>query len=517
MLVSPPIEAAAAAGREPAGTGSIAENFSPEHRQKTRGVQKGGLGVFAKLLAGLLRNTHAAAGQDRTPEHGPDAADFLINGVFPGVPTAPEFETVSESPGGPEKKIRIKNPGKAEFAGGNEKPPLPSGRNIPAGLALIPERAPGTVQNPGENPGLPEAAETGGNRLSPAGSAGGKPAVNFREGPKPLAGGESAGPAADAAEGLPGEKIAGQPLPGARGREDPGNPEPPVVTGEPEGREGRAGDGRTPAAGEESGTPYPGAPAQFRAAGELRNLRGNEKTGDSKGEARNRDKRRERFSLEVRDLRTPQAEGKLIGDELRSTPGPGKDHEKTQGPRGETELLVELRSGSAKTQGEISAEGENRPVLSFRDMLARELHQNLNNDIVRHGSILLRNGGEGLIKLSLKPESLGNVKIRLEMAENKVTGHIIVESDEALRAFEREIHALEQAFRDSGYEGVSFDIAHTADQGRQERQWKEGELFFVQPLAAAAYDTAGDSPANGIPEPGLTALSPGQPRINMLV
>jgi flagellar hook-length control protein FliK len=177
---------------------------------------------------------------------------------------------------------------------------------------------------------------------------------------------------------------------------------------------------------------------------------------------------------------------------------------------------VELRSGGAKTQGEISAERENRPVLSFQDMLARELNQNLNNDIVRHGSILLRDGGEGLIKLSLQPDSLGNVKIRLEMAENQGPGQIMVESDEALRAFERDIHSLEQAFRDSGYEGVSFDIAHTPDQGPGGQDRQRRETDFLQPLAAAAYDTAGDSPVNGIPEPGLSVLGPGQPRIDVL-
>jgi flagellar hook-length control protein FliK len=129
-------------------------------------------------------------------------------------------------------------------------------------------------------------------------------------------------------------------------------------------------------------------------------------------------------------------------------------------------------------------------------MLARELHENLNTDIVRHASIILRDGGEGIIRLNLKPEALGNVKIRLEMTENKIAGQIIVESDEALKAFEQEIRALEQAFRDSGFDGASIEMAVSRDGGENGagRQWQEGEAspFFSERLAATNYDNASD-------------------------
>jgi flagellar hook-length control protein FliK len=182
-------------------------------------------------------------------------------------------------------------------------------------------------------------------------------------------------------------------------------------------------------------------------------------------------------------------------------------------------LLVELRGGGARAQAEISGERENRPVLSFRDMLARELHQNLNGDIVRHASILLRDGGEGLIRLSLKPESLGNVKIRLEMTENKVTGHILVESDEALRAFEREIHVLEQAFRDSGFEGADLDIAFAPEGGQPggERREREGDAPFLRRLAASGYDAAGETLSGESSGFSAGPYGQGQTRINLLV
>jgi hypothetical protein len=134
---------------------------------------------------------------------------------------------------------------------------------------------------------------------------------------------------------------------------------------------------------------------------------------------------------------------------------------------------------------------------------------------------MLRDGGEGTIRLSLKPESLGNVKIRLEMTDNKIAGQIIVESDEALRAFEQEIRALEQAFRESGFEGASLEMAVAADGGQNGAggQWKEGEAspFFSERMAASIYDAASyeDLPAEG--SSWFTGSSAGQAQVNLLV
>jgi flagellar hook-length control protein FliK len=122
-------------------------------------------------------------------------------------------------------------------------------------------------------------------------------------------------------------------------------------------------------------------------------------------------------------------------------------------------------------------------------MLSRQLNDNLAGDIVRQASIVLSDGGQGTIKLSLKPETLGNVKIRLEMAENRITGHIIVDSEEALRAFEKEVHTLEQAFKDSGFESATLDANLASNNGQSGRQW-DGDTrpYFSERFVAGSYD-----------------------------
>jgi hypothetical protein len=166
----------------------------------------------------------------------------------------------------------------------------------------------------------------------------------------------------------------------------------------------------------------------------------------------------------------------------------------------ERELTVELRPAGERT---FAGEGrgaetavETRPG-GFADLLAEQLAGDLSSDIVKQAAIVLRDGGEGTIRLSLKPETLGKVKIHLEMAENKISGHIFVESEEALRAFEKEVHTLEQAFRDSGFADASLDLSGNGN------GWKGEETgpFFSERFAASSYDSAS--------EPGVFSGMPG--------
>jgi flagellar hook-length control protein FliK len=216
-------------------------------------------------------------------------------------------------------------------------------------------------------------------------------------------------------------------------------------------------------------------------------------------------KNRDKLNLELRDFRSAAADN-VQNQELKVT-------EETDAG-GETHLVVELRSGGDNRET-ADMFREIRPARSFENILARELHQNLNGDIVRHASIVLRDGNEGTIRLSLKPESLGNVKIHLEMTENKIAGRIVVESGEALRAFEREIRSLEQAFRDSGFAGAALEMAVASGGGRNgaDRQWRGEETspFYSARLAASAYDApAGDA------EPVEFSSGAIQSRIDML-
>jgi len=214
-----------------------------------------------------------------------------------------------------------------------------------------------------------------------------------------------------------------------------------------------------------------------------------DKDGRAKlGEAQNRS-RKDKLSFEVRDMRSG-ADGQ---NGVMQVKAGAEIAERAQNvPVKEITLELKLPS-QAQSSAQTSWETRSGTA-AIENLLARELHQNFNGDIVRHASMALHDGGEGIIKLALKPDSLGNVKIHLKMSENKVTGHIVVESEEALNAFKKEITSLEQAFRESGFTNAQLNLSLTADQ--RNADWQEQKApSFLPGIAASRYDESykGDS------------------------
>jgi flagellar hook-length control protein FliK len=205
-------------------------------------------------------------------------------------------------------------------------------------------------------------------------------------------------------------------------------------------------------------------------------------------EIRNRTRREMRsangVSIEVRDFRTSEA------DALNNSQKPFSVVEasaaRVQSETPVREITLELRLPEHNNSAPQTT-WETKASTALENMLARELHQNFNGDIVRHASMALRDGGEGTIRIALKPESLGNVKIRLEMSENKITGIIFVESEESLNAFRREITSLEQAFRDSGFTNADLNLT-LANDGQSRQEWNREANSFTSQMAASRYE-----------------------------
>jgi flagellar hook-length control protein FliK len=195
-------------------------------------------------------------------------------------------------------------------------------------------------------------------------------------------------------------------------------------------------------------------------------------------------------AVEVRDFRTGESDG--LNNSQKSFSVVETSMGRAQGETSVREVTLELRLPEQNNSAPQTT-WETRAGTALENMLARELHQNFNGDIVRHASMALRDGGEGTIRIALKPESLGNVKIRLEMSENKITGIIFVESEESLNAFRREITSLEQAFRDSGFINADLNLTLTQD-GQSQREWRDVDSFTSQ-TAASRYEESFDDAA----------------------
>ena len=229
-----------------------------------------------------------------------------------------------------------------------------------------------------------------------------------------------------------------------------------------------------------------------------------------------RGNRRGRVNVEVTDLRTETQTSSTGTNEA-----PAKSFlNATRVAAADAEIHVDLRSVKAEAARQGTSQTSSYWA-GFEDVLARELRGNLSTDIVRNAAFIIRNGGEGTIRLSLNPASLGDVKIRLELSENKITGQIIVQSDDAFRAFEREISVLEKAFKDSGYSETSLDMSLAQDQwnfGQEEQGLEREHLPLNQLLASSRYETEDFSFQGeaGFPD-GNPAASSGRKAVNLLI
>ena len=200
--------------------------------------------------------------------------------------------------------------------------------------------------------------------------------------------------------------------------------------------------------------------------------------------------RRERVAFEIRDQRTM-----VDVSQTRTFMTAEASATRVTDPLSVHEMTLELRLPEFNNAGQAAqSTWEVKAQSTMENMLARELHNNLNGDIVRHASIALRDGGESTIRLALRPDNLGNVKIRLEMTDNKITGYILVESEEALNAFKKEIASLEELFKESGFADANLDLS-LSDDGNNARQRKEDA--FTSGIAAVSYEeTLPDSAEN---------------------
>lgn len=171
---------------------------------------------------------------------------------------------------------------------------------------------------------------------------------------------------------------------------------------------------------------------------------------------------------------------KISVEDLRSMPSAQADaaiHTTASESRVETDNSVDMVidfSGKAQnasqggdlqnTQNGNEAQKTNQ---TFSAMLTQEI-RDAAADFVQAGKIVLRDNNAGEIRLHLRPENLGAVKINLELSEGKrVTGTVTVASKEAYEAFEKNLDNLAEEFKQNGFEFAEFNLNWSGFSGQE--------------------------------------------------
>ena len=101
-------------------------------------------------------------------------------------------------------------------------------------------------------------------------------------------------------------------------------------------------------------------------------------------------------------------------------------------------------------------------------------------DIVKQTGILLKDANQGEIRLILRPEALGKVRIRLNLDENNIAGRIFVENINVKDAFNSTLEELQRALRDSGFNAANLEVSVQGD-GAGESRGRDDRPVFVHP------------------------------------
>ncbi|MCD1654827.1 flagellar hook-length control protein FliK [Treponema zuelzerae] len=121
---------------------------------------------------------------------------------------------------------------------------------------------------------------------------------------------------------------------------------------------------------------------------------------------------------------------------------------------------------------------------SFTRMLSSEISAQ-SSEFVKAGQIILRDNNSGVIRLTLHPESLGSVQIRLDLSDRKINGKIIVSSQEAWDAFSDNLTGLSEAFTEGGFESAGFDLSWSGEGSSYGKQ-AEAEAAKISPFYASS-------------------------------
>ena len=106
-------------------------------------------------------------------------------------------------------------------------------------------------------------------------------------------------------------------------------------------------------------------------------------------------------------------------------------------------------------------------------LLDRQLKNEGTAELTKNIRFVLKDNKEGEIKLILKPEALGKVRINLNLHENNIVGKIIVENNSVRQVFMNNMADLTRALEDSGFNSAALDVSVGGGQSEGRGQYRE--------------------------------------------
>jgi hypothetical protein len=142
---------------------------------------------------------------------------------------------------------------------------------------------------------------------------------------------------------------------------------------------------------------------------------------------------------------------------------------------GSTERTVEAQDREVSVLFRTQFQDRAHPEADVRTTRSSaNFEQRFIPEVVKHTGIILRSGGNGEIRLVLKPENLGSVRIRLALSESSLEGRIVVDNNSVKELVESSLDNLKNALRQEGYQAnLEVSVGHR-------RSWNGDETGQAQ-------------------------------------
>ena len=124
------------------------------------------------------------------------------------------------------------------------------------------------------------------------------------------------------------------------------------------------------------------------------------------------------------------------------------------------EFSSENRPKMADMEIEISPrlEGKDSPRSAATEF-ARKLDAQAGNEIVKQIKIVLNRASAGEVRINLKPDNLGRVRVQIRLEDNRLRGRFFVESAAAREVLKGALDGLQTKLLESGFSSVDLEMA----------------------------------------------------------
>ena len=132
---------------------------------------------------------------------------------------------------------------------------------------------------------------------------------------------------------------------------------------------------------------------------------------------------------------------------------------------------------SAGIVGGAAASGRTDSLNSRSDTSFKDVYKGLGKDVVEQVKInIVKSAVKGIdkIDISLKPQELGNIEIKMQLAKDgRLNAHIVASRPETVEMLQKETSTLEQAFRDAGFQMEDGSLSFSLRDDGQANENKE--------------------------------------------